>query len=380
MIISVSRCFLVLCALVCLETLASAATLHAKVIEVASGNTLVVTNINRPLRVRLKAIAPPESGQPFSEAAREHLKALTFDKAVFVEYTNLESGYLEAKVFVNGIDIASQMLRDGVAWYDRSFDYALSAGDRDLYMSCEQAARSEKRGLWNDPAAVAPWEFRRAKVTKVDRPVSFPAIRASRKPGYRPGFSNADLLGGTVGPGSIAGNPTVRELWPNSEPGDWLTFRSEAPRFSIQMPGDSYLYEYPVLDSDKKIVTMSYVVGTSDGALYTLMWFRGANDDTTDAIAADSTIQGLIKGINYYLDAKSRGFRASFGGGKSVRLGNYAGKQYALSAGPLSGFARVVSKQIGDQRELFALAVFIQPGAESSFQFLNSLKILESRR
>src|SRR5207302_896356 len=79
------RCSLVFCALVCFRVAAVGATLQAKVIDVTSGNVLVVTNINRSLKIRLKAVAPPEVGQPFSDIAREHLKALVFDKAVAVE-------------------------------------------------------------------------------------------------------------------------------------------------------------------------------------------------------------------------------------------------------------------------------------------------------
>jgi hypothetical protein len=335
--------------------------------------------------VRLKAIAPPEAGQPFSEAARDHLKALTFDKAVFVEYTNLASGYLEAKVFVNGIDIGSQMLRDGVAWYDRSFDYSLSAGDRDLYMRCEQAARDEKRGLWSDSSPMAPWEFRRAKqagIAQVNPPASFPAIWTARtsRASERRMLSSRYLGAGSVEPGAIAGNPIVKQVSPESAPGEWTTFQSEVPRFSIQVPGNSYLYEYPVLDSDLKIISINYIVGSSDATVYTLMWTRGANDGVTDVIAAGLTIKGLVRGLNIYFETKGDGLSASFRPGCNVRFGSYAGKQYAVTAGSLSGFARVVSRQIGDQRELFALAVFAAPGDDSGFEFLNSLKISETGR
>src|SRR3989442_10741603 len=138
---SLSKLFAVITALLCVPLLAYPATLQAKVVEVQSGNALVVSNINRPIRIRLKAVVPPENGQPFSEGAREHLKLLVFNKTVTVEYTHLAEGFLEAKVSVDGIDIGSQMLRDGVAWYDRSSNYGLSERDRDLYTQCEQATR-----------------------------------------------------------------------------------------------------------------------------------------------------------------------------------------------------------------------------------------------
>jgi endonuclease YncB( thermonuclease family) len=374
-----SRCLLAAGLLLCFQTGTSAATLQAKVTEVDSGNSLVVTNINRPLRVRLKAIAPPEDGQPFRDAARDHLKALILNKAVVVEYTHLSDGYLEAKVILNGIDIGSQMIRDGVAWYDRSFEYALNAADRDLYASCEQAARAENRGLWNDSAAMAPWEFRKAqqaKVSQPETPETFPAIRATTKSraSSRLELSNKYLGAGFVEPGAIAGMPKITPVSSAKEPEDWTTFRWNAPRFSLRVPGNSYLYEYPILDSDLKIISMNYVMGTSDGGVYTLMWTRGSNGNTTDAIAADLTIEGFIKGINQYFQEKGGGLNASFSTGRNIRLGSYAGKQYSISAGGLSGFARVVSRQIGDQREVFAVAVFSTPGDDSGFDFLNSLK------
>src|ERR1041384_2931660 len=104
----VTRVLLSFFLLLSLVAIVQAATLQAKVTEVQSGNTIVVSNINRPLKVRLKGIAPPEVGQPFSNAARDHLKALVMDKAVFVEYTDLSDGYLQAKVSLNQIDISSQ--------------------------------------------------------------------------------------------------------------------------------------------------------------------------------------------------------------------------------------------------------------------------------
>ena len=96
-------------------TAAVAATLQVKVTEVQSGNTVVVSNTSRAMKVRLKGIAPPEADQPFSDVARDHLRMLVLDKAVALDYTNLADGYFLAKISINGIDVGSQMLRDGAA-------------------------------------------------------------------------------------------------------------------------------------------------------------------------------------------------------------------------------------------------------------------------
>src|SRR6267142_6849579 len=84
------------------------------------------------------------------------------DRYVIVHYTSLgQDGYLTGLVLLDGVDIGEQMIRDGVAWYDKSEGTNLSAENRESYLNCEQAARKEARGLWQDSAPVAPWEFRR---------------------------------------------------------------------------------------------------------------------------------------------------------------------------------------------------------------------------
>jgi endonuclease YncB( thermonuclease family) len=375
---NVYRSILVIGALICLANPAAAATLRAKVVEVQSGNSVLVTNTNRPVRVRLKAIAPPEAGQPFSAVAREHLQALVFDKAVVVEYSSMTSDYLEGRVVADGIDIGSQMLRDGVAWYDRSTDYGLTEADRVLYAQCEQAARAEKRGLWSEVNPVAPWEFRREQNAKLN-PVE---NAATAKPPIRPrlntgslAFSNVDLVGGAIGPGSVAGNPTLAPVAPHAAADQWVLFSSQSPRFSIRVPGNSYKYEYPVLDGEKKVIKFNYVIGSSEEGIFTVMWANGSNDNATDALVADGTVQGLIKGVNQALQAKGLGVQAVAGAGTYVRVGAYTGKQYPISAGALTGLARIVSRQVGTQRELFAIAWFTEQGSDNGATFLSSLKI-----
>ena len=376
------RFLLILVAVFCLDSAAAAATLQAKVIEVESGNTLVVTNINRPLRVRLKAVAPPESRQPFSEAARDHLKTLILNKTVMVEYTQLSTGYLEARVFLNGVDVGSQMLRDGVGWFDRSLQYMLSESDREVYARCEQMARDEKRGLWQDANPVAPWDFRKAQQaeeTKTPGEANFNSARTARSARIASrdkAFSNSDLMGGMVGPGSIAGNPTISLIWPDGKENEWKTFHT--PRFSIRVPADSLKFEYPILDAQKNIASINYILGTTHEAVYSVMWIQAANDNATDSVAADSSLQGFTSGMNQYYQSRGWNFRVEASAGRVVKIGNYAGKQYTLTAGSFTGVARIISRQIGDQREMFALAVLGPGGDWASPAFLNSLKISEN--
>lgn len=368
------KTFAAITVLLCLPLLARAATLQARVIEVESGNTVVVSSINRALRIRLKAVAPPEINQPFSEAAREHLKTLVIDKVVAVEYTHLADGYLYARVMLDGVDIGSQMLRDGVAWYDRANDHGLKEVDRNLYAQCEQAARDEKRGLWQEQSPVAPWEYRRAQLARSNGIVSAPSFRQLQaRRANNASFSNDDLMGSMMSPGSSAGKQNFKRITANGTPGRWTRFESVSEHFSVLFPSDGLEAKSTSLDGDGKTVPFHYLVGHVDQTVYMLLSTRGSNARHTDPSAA---VREFVAGVN-----------ASFNKGGSIdivtakpirdiRLSSYSGKQYSLSGQTLSGVIRVLSRRVGDEGELFMLIVLTTPGSESSAsQFLNSFKI-----
>jgi endonuclease YncB( thermonuclease family) len=377
--VSALKVLAALAATLCLPLLTSAATLQAKVVEVESGNTLVVSNINRPLRIKLKAVAPPEVGQPFNETAREHLKALVLNKTVVVDYTHLADGYVECRVILNGIDIGSQMLRDGVAWFDHTTDYGLNEIDRALYEQCERAARTEKRGLWKDQSPVAPWEFRKAQVARLNGEVPEPSFRQSqsRKPRATQGFSNDDLLGAMTGSGAKAGQPNLRPIAANGSPDHWTRFDSETEHFSILIPSNAVEGSYSGLDTDGSPAAFHYLGAGNDHAVYMLLSAKGPNGKYTDASLPDQVIRGFIGGMNQATERAGSNAAITARPVRELRLGGFAGKQYRLSAEGFSGVVRILSKQIGDQRELFMLFVITRSGSESSGdQFLNSFKII----
>lgn len=58
----------------------------------------------------------------------------------------------------DGRDLNQELVRSGMAWWYRKY----AASDKTLE-KLEDEARSEKIGLWSDPNAEAPWEFRQKK-------------------------------------------------------------------------------------------------------------------------------------------------------------------------------------------------------------------------
>src|SRR5215212_2461570 len=157
-----------------------ASSLFGRVIEVNSGDVITVSNLNRPVRIKLLGVDAPEMGQTFGDVAKKHLSALVYDKSVVVEYSGISAdGSVAGRVLLNGTDIGAQMIRDGAAWFDPNNLSRLSATDREVYQQSEQAARSERRGLWEAENPMAPWEFIRARSVE-NNPV--PRLNASVPP------------------------------------------------------------------------------------------------------------------------------------------------------------------------------------------------------
>jgi endonuclease YncB( thermonuclease family) len=370
------KLFITAVAITCSAHIASAATLQAKVTEVRSGNILIVSNSNRSISVRLKAVVPPEVGQPFNDVAREHLQALVLEKVVTVEYSYLADNYLQAQVLLNGVDIGSQMLRDGVAWYDRTLDYGLSQSDRELYAQCENAARTEKRGLWQDQSPVAPWEYRRLQAEQLAKIYSSPSLRTT---GKRSSLSSDDLFGGMMrSPAGANSSPNVKPIADRGTPDRWTIYESVPGHFSVYVPTNAVAGTNVSVDQKTgKPVPFQFVAGGSELGFYVAMSAIGPNNDYTDASARDEAIQSIIKGMNQGARQTGTGPLVTVKPEQEVRLGSNMGMQYHLSADGFSGTARVFTRQVGADREIFLLFALSRPGAEAlGKQFINSFKIV----
>ena len=370
--------------LLCLVQIAAAATLHAKVVEVRSGNTLVVTNINRPITVRLKAVFPPEVGQPFNDAAREHLKALVLDKIVDVDYTHFADNLLEARVFLNGVDIGSQMLRDGVAWYDRAYDYQLSQTDRELYSQCENAARVEKRGLWQDQSAIAPWEYRRLQQARINSIVNpqnldwLPKVK-QRTTNANTSLSSRDLFS-ELSPTYMSGVlPTFRPITANGTFDVWTRWESPVSHYSIMVPSNGLETSAVVADSASGLpVTCDLVIAGSDRGLMMLSYGRGPNGQYTDENVFDKSIKNMVDGWNTGASKQGSAGLLTLKRGRDLKMSDYVGRQYSMSGEVFTGVARVFTKQSGKERQVFVLiAITVQDSEAIGTRFVNSFKITQ---
>ena len=106
--------------------------------------------------VRISGIDAPERGQYYGDEATLHLHWLISGKAVGLKLKQRDSyGRWIATAYLDGADIAEELLQQGLAWHYKEHD------SNPRYAQLEAEARQDGRGLWCDDRAVPPWEWRR---------------------------------------------------------------------------------------------------------------------------------------------------------------------------------------------------------------------------
>ncbi len=358
----------------------SAASLSGKVADVVDGESFSIVSQNHPLKVKLIAVAAPDKRQSYAGVARQHLADLILNKYVTVRFSALEDGFLVGQVLLDQMDVGAQMIRDGAAWYNKSDERLLGELERQIYGGSQAAARAERRGLWQDESPVSPWDYRQAQLANSNRMTATPSLAYTpRQPSHlgraKPaGLSSEDLMGGVIRPGSVAGKSEVKQLSATGSPGRWLRYQPADRHFSILVPSDGVEITVPVLDAQGKSMDIHQIIGKSGSSLYFLVWLKAPNGNSTDASTAADAIKSMVAGINRSI--ARTGMVATASPGRIVKVADYTGKQYALTAGAASGVVRVLSRQVGDEREAFFLCVLNGPENETAGnEFLNSLKI-----
>ncbi len=151
----------VLC-LACNVTLA-AIVLDGRIVAVLDGDTLTLLDKTKTEhRIRLAQIDAPEighgknkPGQPFGQRAKQTLSDLAYGRDVRADCAKPDRyGRKVCTIWVGNRDINLELVRRGMAWVYRKY-----ASDPAYYRAEDDAKRTE-RGLWSDPAAVPPWEWR----------------------------------------------------------------------------------------------------------------------------------------------------------------------------------------------------------------------------
>jgi endonuclease YncB( thermonuclease family) len=374
------RYLLALGIIICGFVSADAASLFGKVIDVNSGDSITIYNLNRPVRVRLMGVDAPEMDQAFGDVARKHLTDLVFEKSVLIEYAGIAAdSSLTGRVLLNDADIGAQMIRDGAAWFDPNNSNRLSASDREVYQESEQAARNEKRGLWQQGNAVAPWEFVKAERMRRNQPVRSEERVVDAKPrssGPAPELNNLTLM--AKGANSAPAGSDTYSAWARSPARkNWSRFQLEGEDFSVDVPegGERQTSPFPV--GEQTVNLKSYTI--RDGwAIYSVVWFKAPTAGEGDNAAFDELAKELVAGVTEVnkIDNRRSDFKCQSPTKKNIVQNGYQGVEIGEASCGIPWRARMFTKVVNNERVLYlAIAAYAEEDVANVTRFMKSFTV-----
>ena len=361
-----------------------AASFYGKVIEVDDGDLITVYNLNRGVKVRLLGVDAPEPGQPFAEIAREHLKNLVIEKMVTVEYSSLGShSSVVGKVILDGADICAQMIRDGAAWFDVNNNSRLSEAERDIYTQSEVAARSEKRGIWQNGDAVAPWEFVKQQALRALKPTrslnqtdngtssaGSATLRAARRPTQ---LSPEAILGPDyVKAGDQSSAADMSAMAPIDR--EWRIFEPPGQNFSVIVPEGGRKSLDVTFVEETPINTYAYMV-RERSTMYSVIWMAGPTKGEPDEVAIPLTVGAILKGISQSYQKAGQNYKCDTKAPRKIVVKGWAASEFDLVGCHIPGSIRVYTRVVGEERVLVMGVSFYEQPDPNVKRFLNSFQL-----
>jgi len=137
---------------------ASGENFTGKCVGISDGDTISVMRNGKAVKIRLEGIDCPEKKQAFGNRAKQFTAALVFGKTVrviIIKYDRYRR--IVGRVYYQNLDTSYELVRNGFAWHYKKYS-------KEKYLArAERVARKRKLGLWRDPHAIPPWEFRRRR-------------------------------------------------------------------------------------------------------------------------------------------------------------------------------------------------------------------------
>jgi micrococcal nuclease len=132
---------------------------YGKVIKITNGDTFTILLDNKTsLKIRMNGIDAPEKKQDDFKNSKQFLSNLIFGKRIKIIGTSTDKYKRTlADIFVEEEWINLKMVVAGFAWHYKKY-----STNNELSIA-ESNARKNKNGIWKNPNAIAPWEFRKSQ-------------------------------------------------------------------------------------------------------------------------------------------------------------------------------------------------------------------------
>jgi endonuclease YncB( thermonuclease family) len=359
--------------LVCQQVKAAAIT--GKVTSVNDGDEITIFNLNRQVRIKLLAIDAPEKDQAFGAAAKQHLFDLVYDKVVSVEYQGVgQHSILIGRVLLDGNDICAQMVRDGAAWFNQVDKNLLTAEQSEIYFQSEQAARAEKRGLWQTGNAVAPWEFVKAEEQKKSMtPTSTRAVSGfSGPPNHVKPSAELDSMG-LLRTGSSSSRSVSVPGWADgSMARTWQRFQPPRESFSALVP-DGGKQDDVTFNFAGQVMPFSIYTVKEGESYYQVFWATDPYGGP-DADALDETFYSYKTWVNRNLEQS--GFdKCEPSAVRNISVKGYLGREYEMTQCTMPTVMRIYAKESGGKRLIYGGLVAFGVKSSNATKFLKGLTV-----
>jgi micrococcal nuclease len=132
-----------------------------KVVHVADGDTITVLRDGKKVKVRLYGIDTPERKQWYGQNAKTFTSSQVMGKTVDVQEIDVDRyGRVVGIVSVGNLALNRHLVEYGYAWVHHAYCKKPFCSE---WAKTEEVARKAKRGLWKNPEAIPPWDYRRSK-------------------------------------------------------------------------------------------------------------------------------------------------------------------------------------------------------------------------
>jgi endonuclease YncB( thermonuclease family) len=132
-----------------------------EVVHVADGDTITVLREGNKVKVRLYGIDTPETKQWYGQNAKAFTSSQVMGKTVDVQQIAVDRyKRIVGLVSVGNLALNLHLVQYGYAWVYHACCKKPFCVE---WAKAEAVARKAKRGLWKNPEAIPPWEYRRSK-------------------------------------------------------------------------------------------------------------------------------------------------------------------------------------------------------------------------
>ena len=145
-------------------TAAAQPLLPARVSSVTDGDTVKLIIGKDIVKVRLESIDAPEKRQAGGRESRQALRELLPNGSPVQLFSKGQDRYkrtLGQLYLPDGTNVNALQVKNGQAWVFRRY-----CRDQPYWLPLEHEAQVHQRGLWGQPGAVAPWDYRHPQKTR----------------------------------------------------------------------------------------------------------------------------------------------------------------------------------------------------------------------